>query len=217
MIPHERFDVMAYALETKQRIQVRVSSAPDGSPITIPLVLITGRARRRRVAMVAGIHGDEYEGPQALAELATEISPTELNGTLLVIPVAHIPAFNAGTRTSPIDGLNLARVFPGNNEGSITERIAHALFHELLAGVDHLADLHSAGTRKLHLPLAGFYEVPGPVGEASRNAALAWGLRYVWSAPLRAGVLSYEAIIAGIPATGGEVGGQGMARSEDVA
>jgi predicted deacylase len=178
--PNE-FDAGTYPLESRHRLDVHVSASPDGVPVTIPVVLLAGQARRPRVALVAGVHGDEYEGPRALAELATELMPERLAGTLLIIPVANRPAYNGGTRTSPIDGLNLARVFPGNPEGFLSERLAYHLFHHVLAGVDHIADLHSAGTKYLHMPLAGFYDVAGPVGAASRAAARAWGFEHLWS------------------------------------
>ena len=77
-------------------------------------------------------------------------------------------------------------------------------------------DLHSGGTRYLHSPLAGFYDVPDEVGQASLAAARALGWPHLWAAPQRAGVLSYEAVRRGIPAVGTEVGGAGRCRPQDV-
>ena len=42
-------------------------------------------------------------------------------GTFVGLPVANVPAYHAVTREG-IDGLNMARVFPGNPAGSDTER-----------------------------------------------------------------------------------------------
>ena len=70
-----------------------------------------------------------------------------MRGTLLAVPIAHLAAFAAAMRTSPIDGVNLARVFPGDPAGTVTARLADKLFHEVVADADLLVDLHSGGVR----------------------------------------------------------------------
>ena len=45
-------------------------------------------------------------------------------GTLLMIPVCNMAAYATAIRNSPVDGLNLARVFPGSETGTLTQRIA---------------------------------------------------------------------------------------------
>jgi predicted deacylase len=51
----------------------------------------------------------------------------------------------AGARCSPIDGLNLNRVFPGSADGSVTETIAHFVSSKLVPLTDAHVDLHSGG------------------------------------------------------------------------
>jgi len=48
-------------------------------------------------------HGDEYEGPIALMELAVTLKPEDIEGRVIIVPAMNYPAFRAGTRTSPID------------------------------------------------------------------------------------------------------------------
>ncbi|MCZ7599264.1 MAG: M14 family metallopeptidase [Gammaproteobacteria bacterium] len=103
---------------------------------------------------IAAVHGDEYEGPAALAQLAASIDPTLLRGTLLLIPVLNEPACFARARCGP-DGQNLARVFPGDPAGSTTAQIAASL-SALLARCDALVDLHAAGTFYTLHPWAGY-------------------------------------------------------------
>jgi predicted deacylase len=167
--------------------------------------------------VTAGIHGDEFEGVRALAELSRELDATVLNGTLVLVPIANPPAFHAGTRTSPLDGVNLNRVFPGDPGGTLSERLAHALFTHVIAGADMLIDLHSGGTRYLFHPQAGFYTVAGALGERSLAMARAFGLDLLWDLPHRSGVCSYEAVRAGVPAIGVEIGGGGRCEPEHVA
>src|SRR4051794_27343226 len=85
----------------------------DGSRLELPIVVLAGSAPRPRLVCVAGIHGDEPEGMLALMQLADELDPARINGELVLVPVANPPAFGAGTRTSPLDGIDLNRIFPG--------------------------------------------------------------------------------------------------------
>ena len=58
--------------------------------------------------------GDEYDGIAAIPQVYREIEPRQLCGRLVMAPVCNMPAYEAAQRSSPIDGLNLARVFPGD-------------------------------------------------------------------------------------------------------
>ena len=172
---------------------------------------VRGREPGPVAALVAGIHGDEYEGPTALWALLEQIDPDRLRGTLRVVPVAHEAAFLAGTRESPVDGANLARVFPGDPAGSPTLRLAAKLFDTVVRGADLLVDLHSGGARLAFMQVAGFY------AEDPRSLALARSMRLprLWRMPARDGVLSREATRIGVAATGCEAGGRGGCAAED--
>lgn len=198
------------------RMHLPIERLADGLEIRIPLLVAVGQAPGPRVVVTAGIHGDEYEGPRALVEVLSALNLQTLAGTIVGVPVANPPAFAAGTRTSPIDGLNLARVFPGDPSGTITQRIAHALLQEVVTGADLVVDLHSGGVRYHFAQLAGFYDLPNtPV--LARRAAVAMGFPYLWEIPTNPGVLSYNAARLGIPAVGAEVSGMGGCLEEDVA
>ena len=64
----------------------------------------------------------------------------------------NYPAFRAGKRTSPIDGGNMNRVFPGNPQGSITEKIADYFQRTLLPLADYVIDMHSGGRTMEFVP-----------------------------------------------------------------
>ena len=115
---------------------------------SLPVVLLRGSRAGRTLVVTAGIHGDEYEGVRAIYDVIGELDPASMSGDLLCVPVANPPAFWAVSRCSPLDGKNLARVFPGRTGGSITEAIAYALDSEILPHADFFLDLHSAGDRK---------------------------------------------------------------------
>ncbi|HZX83276.1 MAG TPA: succinylglutamate desuccinylase/aspartoacylase family protein, partial [Reyranella sp.] len=98
------------------------------------------------VLLVAGNHGDEYEGQVALMKLVRSLDPSRLRGRLIVLSAANYPAVMAGRRVSPIDGGNLNRCFPGNANGTPTEMIAHYIESVLLARCQYCLDLHSGGS-----------------------------------------------------------------------
>jgi N-alpha-acetyl-L-2,4-diaminobutyrate deacetylase len=68
-------------------------------------------------------HGDEYEGPVALFDLALGIDLSAVSGRIIIIPAMNYPAFRAGTRTSPIDGGNMNRHSPAIHEVVLPQRL----------------------------------------------------------------------------------------------
>lgn len=128
----------------------------DRSPyfhVQVP-VCIVRNGDGPRILLMAGNHGDEYEGEFCLARLIRRLDPALLRGTVTILPLANAPAVRAARRCSPIDGGNLNRAFPGDPRGSVTSRIAHALEHEIFPRHDVVFDLHSGGTSMAHLPCA---------------------------------------------------------------
>jgi predicted deacylase len=174
-----------------------------------------GKADRPLALITAGIHGDEYEGPSAVAKIAAALAPEQMQGSVIAIPVANPYAFQAARRTTPEDGLNLARTFPGNPSGSTTEKLAARIFALVENGVDHLIDLHSGGVEYLFHPLAGFYGLPED-GNPSYQAAGRMGLPVLWQLPETAGVLSHEAWKRGIVSVGAEYLGAGQLSPDGV-
>jgi hypothetical protein len=112
--------------------------------IPIPIAVLNG-GRGPTVLLTGGNHGDEYEGPITLARLIRELDPGALQGRLIILPALNTPAVLAGRRTSPVDGKNFNRAFPGNPEGSATEQIAYYVNHVLFPLADAFMDLHSGG------------------------------------------------------------------------
>ena len=136
-------------------------------PITVakngqgPTVLFTGAN-----------HGDEYEGPVALFDLANQIKAKDLSGRVIIIPGMNYPAFQAGKRTSPIDGGNMNRVFPGNPEGTFTEKIADYFSRTLLPLADYVVDFHSGGKTLDFLPFCCAHELEDKEQQARCVAAM---------------------------------------------
>jgi predicted deacylase len=134
------------------------------------------------LAVLGGVHGDELEGVFAARIFLRRISALPVGafkGRVKVVPVSNPIAFAARSRTTPTDGKNLARVFPGAPDGTVTERIAHLITTEVIAQADLLVDLHSAGAR-YEMPVFAGYVSDGPMGARSGAATHAFGAPILW-------------------------------------
>ncbi|MEM9988884.1 MAG: succinylglutamate desuccinylase/aspartoacylase family protein [Pseudomonadota bacterium] len=119
----------------------------------IPVVRVEGRAGQGPNIMFTGaIHGDEYEGPATLARLAREIDPHELAGNLIIVPQVNPTAVRNRSRRSPLDNRDLNRSFPGDENGDLTEAIAHFVSTKLLPEVEAVFDLHAGGEDSFYSP-----------------------------------------------------------------
>jgi predicted deacylase len=171
------FDPAQHARGEKRALVLDLG--PETAGLTIPLLLVQGAKAGKTLVITAGVHGDEFEGVRTVFEVFAGLDPARLSGTLLAVPAANPPAFWNGTRTSPLDDKNLARVFPGKLQGSATEVIAYHLGESIIARADFLVDLHSAGVELLMPSMVGHdaNDVRG------REAALAFGAPVVWAHP----------------------------------
>ena len=139
-------------------VNLPVSTSRSGyGNIRVPLMVIR-RGKGPLALLMAGNHGDEYEGQVALAKLATVLEPRHVEGGVFIMPAANLPAVLASQRVSPIDGGNLNAAFPGRIDGSPTGQIAHFVETELLRRVQLWVDLHSGGTSLLYTPLAAIHQ-----------------------------------------------------------
>ncbi len=155
--------------------------------------------------ITAGVHGDEYLPMLAVAELIRRFESDdrlrwELRGTLTLIPVVNRSAYRAGRRVGD-DGRDLARTCPGQQDGTVTERVAYALSRQIVEA-DFYIDLHSGGTELCVLPLAGYMlHANAAILQQQRTMACVFGLPLVWgtSADLQGRSLSVARDV-GVPA-----------------
>lgn len=124
-------------------------------------------------------HGEEYEGPLALNDLANSLKPDDIQGCVIIVPAMNYPAFLAATRVSPIDHLNMNRIFPGHAKGTVTQQIADYFSTVLLPMADYVLDIHSGGKTLEFLPFAAYHELENKDQQARCEAATrAFGAPY---------------------------------------
>ena len=146
----------------------------------IPITVVN-RGRGPTVLVLAGNHGDEYQGQIAILKLARELTPERVKGRIILIPSLNFPAARAATRLSPVDGMNLNRAFPGQPEGPVTSQIAHYLTTVLFPLADVVIDIHSGGRSMEFVPCAHMHLIADRVQRARMfQAMLAWNADFAF-------------------------------------
>jgi len=196
------------------------STHDDAWGVTRVPIAVISNGTGPTVILEGGNHGDEYEGPIAICDLARELDPGAVRGRLILMPANNVHAVVAGTRTSPVDGLNFNRTFPGNALGSITQQISDFVANEIFTRGNAFLDLHSGGSSLDLLPST----VIEPTGDPElhrRNLAAA----QAFGAPFTVVIGNYgdprtataTACAAGLTTVGTELGGGGTVRLENLA
>lgn len=167
-------------------VELAIGTVGQGSPVAL---------------ITAGIHGDEGPwGAWAIRKLLDQVPIEELRGTLRVIPVANPLAMETDSRNALLDTLDLNRVFPGDPNGSHTERLAAAIVSNAVEGADVVIDLHGGGSWCVNNFV---FEFPG-----SEPLARAIGAPFRVRAPDRSVTLTGYARTRGARVTAVERGGR---------
>ncbi len=179
--------------------------------IALPIAVVKN-GQGPTVLLMAGNHGDEYEGQIVLCKLIRALEPAQVRGRIVVLPAANLPAAMDGARVSPIDQGNLNRAFPGDPEGTPTFAIAHYIDSVLYPMADFCHDLHSGGSSLDYLPFCSMRKSGDDALDARSMAALrAFGapIGLVWAYAPDQRLSSAAAARRGLVALGGEFGGGG--------
>jgi predicted deacylase len=189
-----------------------------GTTLAVPVAIVHGARPGPRVAVTAGIHGAEYVSIAALREVVLGLDPETVSGSVVAVLTASPAAFAArAIYVNPLDGLNLNRQFPGDPEGSPTQRLAHWLTNEVIRGADVFVDMHCGDMNEALDSFTGILATGNAELDArSRELAMAYGLRYLLVSKTMGSTLGAAASF-GIPGVLGEVGGQGLWPTEHVA
>lgn len=191
----------------------------------IPVTTVRGARPGPTLALVAGNHGYEYPPILALQRLRARMAGHELSGTVRMVHVANMPSFLGRTvYFSPVDGKNLNRCYPGRPDGTVSERIAHAITTEIIEKSDYLLDLHCGdGNESLRPYVYQAITADSKMNEAVARLALAFGIDHIIldrnrpTDPAHSIYCSSTAITRGKPAMTIESGYLGHTDDESVA
>jgi predicted deacylase len=186
-----------------------------GTPVRMPMTLVRGAAPGPVLSVTAGVHGGEYPGIEAAIRTAAWLDPKHVRGTVIIVHIVNVPAFHGrNIYICPLDGKNPNRVFPGNPNGTASERLAHTVFTEVIARSDFYIDLHGGDINEALVPFTIVVETGDPgVDDRTMGLAQAYGISYVVRGRVSGGTYA-AAAQRRIPAILTEAGGQGLLDAE---
>lgn len=176
-----------------------------------PLTIIRGKGLSPFVSITAGVHGCEYSSIQAAKEIALQLQPDDLVGTVLVSPIVNMAGFfSRRPYLNPMDEKNLNRCFPGSPDGSPSEKLAYQVTSNFILPADFYLDLHGGDIVEALTPFTLYQPGPSPEIEAkSRAMAINFGIPVIIKS--RTPGSTYEAAVnSGKPAILAEAGQQGI-------
>lgn len=201
---------------SEDRMAAEMAAHVHKGKLSIPILAARGNQDGQTMIVTAGIHGDEYEGMEAIYRVFDVLDPERMKGTFVAAPIVTLPAFWMGIRSNPVDLKNMARVFPGKPNGSFSERLAWELLHRLLQHASLYIDLHSSGRNYRMLTLCG-YSTVGKQSVVAREAAFVFGAPVVWAHSSTAPGRTLSATLErGIPSLYTEAYGGGHVRPIDL-
>ena len=190
-----------------------VRGGPD-----LPVWMVCGASDGPTLVLTAGVHGCEYVGIMTLRRLFAQLTPAQIRGRVILLPLVNGEGFYAGSKqVVPSDGKNINRVFPPPEEGTPAQEIARTVVEQIYPEADFLLDLHGGDVNEAMTPLV-FYPATAAPDVTARACEAAQHLEVMYRIPSTAknGLYSYAAQ-CGIPALLMEVGGLGLWNEEQVA
>jgi hypothetical protein len=203
-----------------------IIAVPAGSDAAtnIPVAVVNGARPGPVLALVAGAHGTEYSSIIALEKMIALLEPAQIAGTVIVVPLVNLASFEQKiAHVNPVDGKSMNRFYPGNPNGSQTERAAYLITKQVVEPSDHLIDLHGGDLDESLRPYS-YWTVTGnqKQDQIAREMALAFGLdTIIISAdrpkdPAQSRYLENTASTRGKPSLTAEAGHAGTVETDDV-
>ncbi len=160
-----------------------VLNVPAGSDAgyDIPVAVLHGARPGPVLAIVSGAHGTEYASIIAVEKLIDAVKPADLSGTLILVPLVNVPSFEKLTpHVNPTDGKSMNSRYPGDPNGTQTDRASFVITRDVVDQCDHLIDLHG-GDLDENLRPYSYWTVTGNQAQdqASRAMLLAFGLDHI--------------------------------------
>jgi len=128
--------------------RLEVGEARDGSPVRLPVAVVNGADDGKTLYMQAVSDGDELNGLGVVREVVPQLDPTALSGAVLIVGIVNHYGFRIAEHRNPIDDTKTNRAYPGNRNGTTSERIAGATF-EAAKRADLVLDLHQGSTSRM--------------------------------------------------------------------
>jgi len=192
--------------------------------LSIPVAVIHGTKPGPVLALVAGAHGTEYTSIIALEKLIDLLNPTEISGTVIIVPLINIQSFEQKVpHVNPVDKKSMNRFYPGRLDGTQTERASYLITKEVVERCDHLIDLHGGDLDESLRPYSYWTKTGNEKqDQISREMVLAFGLDHIIIStdrpkdPQASRYLENTATTRGKPSITAEAGYAGTVETDDL-
>lgn len=124
---------------------IEICKLLNGYELSLVLHEYTNNKPGPTLGLSATIHGDEDLPIEILRLFALELKKLDFKGKVLMLPVANPMALGVFSRKNPIDMVDINRVFPGSEKGTLSQKIARTILTEYIPHADYFIDLHSGG------------------------------------------------------------------------
>jgi predicted deacylase len=199
---------------TKVSDRVTIAESASRQDICLYYFGLWGKRKGPTLLLNAAVHGNEVVGVEVVRKIVDEIDPATLTGNLIAVPIVNPMAFTSGLRWDPYDNIDMNRIFPGDPEGTMTERVAHSFYTIFARQADYILDLHSAEFPDELIPHIRV-RVDRPT-KAYHDLVASTGINAVWKGPSIKGMLQTQAFQNKIPCVTIEIGAAGVITKADV-
>jgi predicted deacylase len=190
----------------------------------IPVAVFHGAKSGPVLALVSGAHGTEYTSIIALEKLIGMLDPSEISGTVIIVPLVNIASFEQKVpHVNPIDKKSMNRYYPGKLDGTQTDRASHLITRQVVEQCDHLIDLHGGDLDESLRPYSYWTKTGNEKqDQISREMVLAFGLNHIIISadrpkdPAASRYLENTASTRGKPSITAEAGHAGTVEPEDL-
>src|SRR5229473_2019711 len=199
---------------------------PAGSDAAteIPVVVVQGSKPGPVLALVSGAHGTEYASVIAIEKLIQTIDPSQVAGTVILVPLVNIQSFlQKVPHVNPVDGKSMNRFYPGKQDGTQTERASWLITKQVVERCDYLIDYHGGDLDENLRPYSYWSKTGNQKQDAmTHDMVLAFGLDHIIivndrpADPNASRYLDSTASTRGKPAIAVEAGHAGTVETDDV-
>ena len=186
-------------------IELDVAYLANGSKLALPVHVLNGSRAGPTMTLVSGLHGDENLFFEIFTHFLRALKPSELSGSVILLPDANPLAVGEQTRNNPVDQLDLNRNFPGKKDGWLTEKIANVITEKIVKRSTYLIDFHTAPPF-LCVDYCFVDPSKSKIAQDARRLSRAFGHRFVYECPELPTTLTHAALTLGVPCITSETG-----------
>ncbi|SFR35419.1 succinylglutamate desuccinylase/aspartoacylase family protein [Halogeometricum limi] len=128
--------------------RLEVGETRDGTAVGLPCAVVNGASDGKTLYVQAASDGDELNGVGVIQRVFPQLDAAEISGQILLVGIVNYHAFQVAEHRNPMDDTKMNRAYPGDENGTSSERIAAATFG-VARRADLILDLHQGSTSKM--------------------------------------------------------------------